>query len=569
MTEIVKPLDASERERLEKQLQALGQAPAPNVDAHSGRRFVFVAHFDGTNNDKDNLALSGNPLPTNVAELWAQMRMPDKRNDNLYSRYYRGVGTDAGLKGAYAAAVEPTADMQSTAEQAYVEFRNQALKWLKQHPDAHPAESLQVMATGFSRGGGTAAVFSQLLYERGLSDQAGKILVPPGQLGLAGALIYDPVSTGYDGNSAFSPTSKHITVVQAQHEYRRQFKGVDHRGHPGVTVVPLTGNHCNIGGGYDRGIGARVLAASSAWMQRAGVPMAALPGHKRSDGTAVVYHERDLPYADRLAEGSRHPAARALSPMGSLITGAAAQAADYPVTHDPRKGIDAPRALDDVAREEQLRADGWRRFDGAQGMVWRKDYVNEQGVPLSAVVVDRVASGSARVDMYLMRSERPGELLLHRTLPGGSAQALRESFDEQLGHPVMQHVDAASVANEQQRADAQRFKDQLGGRLRQLGMSESQLEALSAAAAKACTRHAEQGFVTGFLLARDGGSIALMQDIPPLREFSVADALGQNAQAHWQEAAAMQREQAAFGMTGAHIPSSVPATPEHSARAIG
>ena len=41
------------------------------------------------------------------------------------------------------------------------------------------------------------------------------------------------------------------TVVQAQNEYRSDFKGVDHSGHPGVTVVPVTGNHCNIGGGYD------------------------------------------------------------------------------------------------------------------------------------------------------------------------------------------------------------------------------------------------------------------------------------------------------------------------------
>src|SRR5690606_30622100 len=106
-----------------------------------------------------------------------------------------------------------------------------------------------VMATGFSRGAGTAAVFSQMLHERGLNDPAtGKVIVPPGQLGLAGALMFDPVTTGYDRNTAFSPASKNITVVQALNEYRTPFKGVDHSGHPNASVVSVTGNHCDIGG---------------------------------------------------------------------------------------------------------------------------------------------------------------------------------------------------------------------------------------------------------------------------------------------------------------------------------
>ena len=583
MTETVKQLDAAERARLDRQVQALEQAPAPVVDAHSGRHFVFVAHFDGTNNDKDHLEFSGSDLPTNVAELWSQMRSLDKANDNLYSQYYKGVGAANGPQAAMNAAFTPTADMRSAAEEAYADFREQALIWLKQHPEAKPTEALQVMATGFSRGGGTAAVFSQMLYERGLTDQAGKVLVPPGQLGLAGAMIYDPVTTGYAGNSAFSPTSRHITVVQAQNEYRSDFKGVDHRGHPGVTVVPVTGNHCNIGGGYDHGIGARVLEASTAWMQKAGVPVAEVPKDKRSDGTAVVYHERDLPYTDQVAAVSRHPAARAISPLGSWSTEKAAQAADYPVTHDPRKGIDAPRELDDVAREERKMADGWRRFDGAQGTVWRKDYVNDKGVPLTAVVVERDAPGKAqdRVDLFLMRGDRPDEVLLNRSLPAGSGDELRQSLDARMAAASRQRTEVGGGASEQQLADAQRFKDQLGARLQQLGMSEAQIEAMAAAAAKACTRHADQGAVTQFHLKQDGSSVAMVQGTPPVREFSVADALSQSADAHWQELTAQTSARQRDGdavvaqapgtprAADAAAPSTEPTTQAQGARSMG
>ena len=93
--------------------------------------------------------------------------------------------------------------MRATASRAYKDFEDEATDWLRAHPEANPTESLKVMATGFSRGGGTAAIFSQLLYERGLTDpQTGKTLIPPGQLGLAGAMIYDPVTTGAYGLQA-------------------------------------------------------------------------------------------------------------------------------------------------------------------------------------------------------------------------------------------------------------------------------------------------------------------------------------------------------------------------------
>lgn len=542
MSEVVKRLNEAERVRLDSQVEAVARSPAPQVGARTCQQFVFVAHFDGTNNDKDDLKLSGNPLPTNVAELWSQMKPLEA--DNFKTQYYRGVGTDPSAEGL-ADALMPSAEMRATASRAYKDFEDEASDWLRAHPEANPAESLKVMATGFSRGGGTAAVFSQLLYERGLTDpQTGKTLVPPGQLGLAGAMIYDPVTTGYDGNSAFSPTSKNVTVVQAQNEYRTLFKGVDHSGHPGVTVVPVTGNHCNIGGGYDRGIGAKVLQASTEWFRKTGTPITDVPPGKRHDGSATVYHERDLPKTDVVAGVSQHPLASSAFPLGSRVLEGAAQRADYPVTHDPRNGLHARRALDPVARPEHRQADGWQRFEGAQGTVWRKDYTSDKGVPLSAVVVERDLPGKTndRVDMFLSRRDGQGGLLLERQLPADSGKALRESLDQRLDPKTRSRADSAHLPSNEQQSLAQQFKDQLGPRLSQLGMSSGQIETLAAAAVTESSRFGEQGEVSRYVLSRDGSTIAVQKNIPPLREFSVAKALARSPAEHWGEAVALNRE---------------------------
>lgn len=542
MSEVIKHLHETERARLDVQVNAVARAAAPQVDTRSGQQFVFVTHFDGTNNDKDHIKLSGNPLPTNVAELWSQMNSMEAGNHNFKTQYYRGVGTDPGAEGL-ADALMPSAEMMSTATRAYNDFEREASAWLGAHPEANPTDSLRVMATGFSRGGGTAAIFSQLLYEKGLSDpKTGKTLVPPGQLGLAGAVILDPVTTGYDGNSAFSPASKNITVVQAQNEYRTLFKGVDHSSHPGATVVPVTGNHCNIGGGYDRGIGVKVLEASTQWFSTAGVPITSVPPGKRHEGKATVYHERDLPHSDKVASAGRQPAARVVSPLGSRMLEGAAVVADYPVTHEPRNGLYARRELDPAAHGERQRADGWRRFNSAQGTVWRKDFVSDKGVTMSAVVVERNLPGSAsdRVDMYLSRRDGSRELLYQKRLPTDAGPALRESLDQQFAPSVRHRTDTSGLRPDaRQTSHALRFKEQLGPRLAQLGMSERQIDTLSAAAAKECTRHATQGEVSEFLLGKDASSVAMCQNSPPLLEFSVAQALAQTPAEHWREAVAM------------------------------
>ena len=578
MSEVIKQLNDAEKARLAAQTQAVAQAPASKVDIQSGKQFVFVAHFDGTNNDKDNLALSGNPLPTNVAELWAQMKPLERASENFRTGYYKGVGADGGLSGKFSAAFDPTSEMQAAALKAFNEFEDTASAWLRAHPEANPAESLQVMATGFSRGGGTAAVFSQLLYERGLTDpKTGKELVPPGRLGLAGAMIYDPVTTGYDGNSAFSPTSRNITVVRAENEYRSPFKGVDHADHPGVTTVGVTGNHCNIGGGHDRGIAARVLGASTAWFRSGGLPVQDVAPDKRPDGSATVYHERKLPYSDDVAQGSRHPVARTLFPRASQVAGAAANAADYPITHEPRDGLHAPRALDThAAREEARMANGWRRFEGAQGTVWRKDYA-VKGQTFTAMVVERDLPGKAndRVDSYLMRRDGNGEVVWKKTHQSAdSGPAMRQALDAELGATRARSgtqaapsrtergagADASSPAAQpthpltaEQAALAQRFKEQLGHRLAQQGLSEREIDTLAAAAVRSQEQNAGQGPVLAFHLKKDGSTVLLQQVHPPPKEFLVAQALAQGEPTQGQATRSTARQP---NPTAAHTPAS-------------
>jgi hypothetical protein len=534
VTEVVKRLSAAERAAMSAQIDRIAQTPVPQLDTQRGSQFVFVAHFDGTNNDKDNLALSGSKLTTNVAQLHEQMQGQNKANPNFESVYYRGVGTDPGLEGGIEATVAPSKDMRETADQAYKDFHKQALTWLKAHPEANPAESLQVMATGFSRGAGTAAVFSQMLHERGLTDPAtGKALIPPGQLGLAGALVLDPVTTAYDRNSAFSPESKNITVVQAQHEYRSPFKGVDHSGHPQVRVVPVTGNHCDIGGGYDNGIAARVLESSTVWMKKAGVPIAEVPPERRHDGTAVVHHERDLPKTAETAQVARSPLLRAAFPLGSRLVEGAAQQADYPLTHDPRNGLNAPRLLVQSATEETRLANGWGRFEAAESTVWRKDFSvpgqggqgGKDGITIRASVVEphlKASDNQRRLDMHLHSVGRDGQVMEHLRVNADGRQpaAVMQAVDQRLG--ARSPVVGAAVApvSAPLHPALRQLSDQLAAR----GFTPDQVQKISDHAREQVgvqamdqLRHAA--------LHKDGQSVALVFREQPFKGFAIEDAL--------------------------------------------
>lgn len=117
-----------------------------------------------------------------------------------------------------------------------------------------------------------------------------------------------------------------------------------------------------------------------------------------------------------------------------------------------------------------------------------------------------------------------------------------------------EHPAGAAQPTLRQASQAQQFKDQLGPRLAQLGMSKQQINILAAAAVKEQTRFAGQGDAQGYYLSKDGGTIALRQVHPPLREFAVGPALGRSELGHWADVQAME----AASQVRARLPEQAP-----------
>ena len=304
MAKYIKPNPQIAGELTDKQTaRALAQTKtlidAADPNAIKKEQFVFFAAFDGTRNDMGEVKLSGNPEDTNVAELYKQVHKAELENssENLKTGYYKGHGTKGTLT---ASAWEPgqvTDEAIRTANKAYSDFSEQASKWLKHHPDGDVTTAI----TSFSRGGGTAAVFSQMLYERGLVDpKTQQQLIPPGQVGVSSGVVFDPVTTGQDGNVAFAPNVKNIAVLRAENEYRYLFKGVDYHEQKGINIFEVTGNHCNVGGGYQHdGLGNLHLGAATQFLQKSGLPIADVDPSRQYKGEKLVaYNESGLTKED-------------------------------------------------------------------------------------------------------------------------------------------------------------------------------------------------------------------------------------------------------------------------------
>lgn len=285
MTTIAETLTTAQVAQAQVQAQAIASSGSAVV---GGNQFVFFAAFDGTDNDRNDVALSGNPQSTNVAQLATQIQTANEGNSSVGVGYYAGPGTAGSLTASSWLGPQVTQQVIDTANQAYDDFADQASKWLA----ANPGGSVTTMMTSFSRGGASAAIFSQLLYERGLVDpKTGQTLIPSGQVGVSAGLILDPVDTGVSGNLAFAPNVQNITVVQASNEYRYLFEGANYAGESGVTTLDLTGNHCDVGGGYDNGLGAISLQAGTLFFQNTGIPVASVPASRQFDTTQpVVVH---------------------------------------------------------------------------------------------------------------------------------------------------------------------------------------------------------------------------------------------------------------------------------------
>ena len=234
------------------------------------------------------------------------------------------------------------------------------------------------------------------------------------------------------------------------------------------------------------------------------------------------------------------------------------------VVQTATRGLDGP-----TDRFELFLADGSRQQVSVNG---------DSG----AVDIDHVDPHGRRtlIEMTL-RSDRPakvtefdanGQPLKTETvaLQGDTATQLARA----PGRAPVEGAHAARVEpsparpSPEQAAQAEQFKAQLGPRLEQLGMSGQQINTLAAAAAKEQTRYARQGDAQAFYLSKDGGTIAMRQVWPPLREFSVETALGQSEQQHWQEARALAGPDSTYTAAPSVTvtATTAPGEPERSAR---
>lgn len=255
-------------------------------------QFVFFAAFDGTNNDMNQHPNDTND--TNVAQLWNQYVVARSGKTNLGGGYYPGVGTAGTESQSSWNPKQVTLQTIKTAEKAYDEFCAQATDWLR--TPGNGGKSVAAVLTSFSRGGASAAIFCQLLHAKGLADPkaGGKVLIPPGRVPVLAGVLFDPVTTGVSSNLALTPNARNILDIVAWNEYRQLFKGADYSNQPSVvTVIWLYGNHCDIGGGYDRGLSALALQAATGFLQRSGLSIADVPVKRQFIANDVAVHSEE------------------------------------------------------------------------------------------------------------------------------------------------------------------------------------------------------------------------------------------------------------------------------------
>ena len=257
-------------------------------------KFVFFAAFDGTNNDMDNL--KENVQTTNVGQLWTQFEGRDGALPHVQGLYCAGLGTRADPWVESWLPAQVTTGAIRKAKLACDEFKRAASGWLKIRANQGP---VTIVLTAFSRGAASAAIFSQMIYrdvyQNGLVDDAGTVLLKPAQVAIVAGVLFDPVVTGVKGNQAFPPIVKNVVVIKAVNEYRVLFKTVNYSPQADIIkIFNMYGNHCDIGGGYDNGLGAVSLAAATRFLRKAGLPIADVPRERQRTSDAIAIHGEKL-----------------------------------------------------------------------------------------------------------------------------------------------------------------------------------------------------------------------------------------------------------------------------------
>jgi hypothetical protein len=269
MTSIVGALNTTQISKLQEQTTAISNSSTKTI---KDGQFVFFAAFDGTNNNKG--AVAPGETSTNVAKLFDQVIKGATDNPNVVAAYFPGPGTEGSATGSSWLSPKVTEEALKTASLAYAQFQQKAAAWLESNPDG----DVSVAFTAFSRGFNAEAVFLQMVNELGVpnpNDPTGRPLVAPGQVETAGGIVFDPVSTGMNGNLTLPPNTENVTVIQAENEYRYLFKADDLSTQSGVRTLEFIGNHSDVGGSYQgNGLSASSLLAATKFFQKSNLSIA-------------------------------------------------------------------------------------------------------------------------------------------------------------------------------------------------------------------------------------------------------------------------------------------------------
>ena len=257
--------------QINKVMSAINDVNISTNLSASGNNYVFFASFDGTENDSLN---NGNPSVTNVRELYRIVNEIKSINPKIETSYQPGAGSkEASVLSSSYNPIAVTADAFNKAKNVFEEFSVFVEKSLSTNPEAE----FQIVTTSFSRGCTGNALFAQMLFEKGITSTSGEVLIPPGELGIDCAIMFDPVATGFLGSLWLPPTTGEVINLVAMHENRVHFKNVDFSdcvsGDMTLTTYPIPGNHCDIGGSYNKGISNSLLERIVDQLIEAGLPL--------------------------------------------------------------------------------------------------------------------------------------------------------------------------------------------------------------------------------------------------------------------------------------------------------
>lgn len=414
-------------EQVQQQLIQVDAIAKSSSNVISKIEFIFFVGFDGTNNDRNSIP--NGEQNTNVAQLIYQAESASINNNNIGGKYYPGPGTSGSLLGSSAIPSQVTQEAIHTANLAYNDFQEQASAWLKENPNG----SVGTAVTAFSRGAGAAAFFSQMVFERGLTDPAtGVILIPPGDVKFAGGILFDPVMTGVMGNMTFPPNTQNLTIIRASSELRQLFKAADYSNQPGATTFDFLGNHANIGGSYlNDNISALTLEAGTGFLQKLGIAISDVPAQRRFVPDSVVF-VRD--------EG--------IDTYGNTVWSTYGTFGDY-------KG---PRLTDKVANFPQVSDDGGvRTFTDYAGRVvtYAKTQNADTGMQSVMTIKDFFnANNSIVINRDFNSDGKPDQFEIIKTDSSGSKTHVIQNIDSArvVADEIAYHTDASSKFTEVQHA---------------------------------------------------------------------------------------------------------------------